>query len=580
MRAALLMLALATCGCPNTVTPPDGNTNDNTDPPPTDPNRVEVTILGQGTVNQNADGDLIVLLAVPAANWEFDRWSNAAIDDVLENPVTVDLDTVPSISVTFLRADSDDDGVPDISDDCTNTPTGSVDVNERGCAPAQRDTDGDGINDAVDQCERTPSGATIDAVGCPVGDPTTGDDDADGVSNDIDQCADTPAGAEVDANGCAKSQRDTDGDGVTDDRDRCPNTSAGTDVDNNGCTIDGGGPPPPPPPATCGNGTLDSGEECDGTAAAACPGECRADCTCPPGAAANDNCANARLVSQGTQPFSSLNATTDGVAHPGICSFFSYDHIESDVWFRYIADCSGPAIVSLCGSDYDTKLAVYRTDACPPVNLTACDDDGCGTGTSRVEFTAVAGQTYTIRVGGFEGDAGDGQLTILCNVDTCQDAAGDCFTEHGNRGCADAVCCNTTCDKDPYCCDVEWDDICAQEAAGLCTGSFAACTAGAGTCGSPHAGPGCNDVECCNAVCLNDPFCCVDTWDELCVDDAGATCFLTCGGQSGSCFQPNGTPGCQDVTCCEAICAEDSLCCSDSWDQVCADIAATTAACR
>jgi hypothetical protein len=33
--------------------------------------------------------------------------------------------------------------------------------------------------------------------------------------------------------------------------------------------------------ATCGNGHVDPGEQCDGPDASACPGSCRPDCTCP-----------------------------------------------------------------------------------------------------------------------------------------------------------------------------------------------------------------------------------------------------------------------------------------------------------
>ena len=85
-----------------------------------------------------------------------------------------------------------------------------------------------------------PSTVTVDANGCPVGDPTSGDDDADGVPNNIDQCLTTPAGATVDPNGCAATERDSDHDGVMDNVDDCPNTPEGTDVDADGCPEDGG----------------------------------------------------------------------------------------------------------------------------------------------------------------------------------------------------------------------------------------------------------------------------------------------------------------------------------------------------
>jgi len=42
-------------------------------------------------------------------------------------------------------------------------------------------------------------------------------------------------------------------------------------------------PPPPPPPSgpVCGNDVVDPGEQCDGNADAACPGQCLATCLCP-----------------------------------------------------------------------------------------------------------------------------------------------------------------------------------------------------------------------------------------------------------------------------------------------------------
>jgi len=572
---ALLLLGLVVGGCPSATPPVDNNNtngNDNTVP---NPLRVEVTIIGEGEVTQTEAGDLIILLAIGDPGWAFDRWSNAEIDNPEENPITVDIETVPSISVTFIRVDTDRDGVADLSDDCPETPAGATDVNADGCAPSERDSDGDGVNDDLDQCADTPAEVLHDENGCPIGDPTTGDDDVDGVPNNIDQCLETPAGATVDANGCATSELDSDGDSVTDDRDRCENTPPNTEVDNFGCPVDDNEPPPPPPP-TCGNGSLDAGEECDGAADGNCPGECQADCRCPTVPPFADNCADAVTITQGVRTFNSLGATTDGPDHPGICSFFGSDAIESDIWFKYVADCTGPAIASLCGSDFDTKLAVYASETCPPGSPVACSDDDCGSGfTSRAEFTVITGRTYLIRVGGFDGAQGEGQLTVLCNVDACENAAGACFEQHAGVGCDDAACCHTTCDADAYCCDVTWDDICAAEAVGLCTGNFAACTSTAGSCGSEHGGAGCGDVECCNAVCLDDPFCCVDTWDDICVDAARATCFLTCGGESGSCFLVHANPGCQDVACCETVCAIDAFCCSTDWDQECANAAAT-----
>lgn len=59
------------------------------------------------------------------------------------------------------EVDSDNDGIPNIRDYCSNTPKG-VKVDERGCP---FDTDGDGIPDYRDKEPNTPAGMDVDADG-------------------------------------------------------------------------------------------------------------------------------------------------------------------------------------------------------------------------------------------------------------------------------------------------------------------------------------------------------------------------------------------------------------------------------
>jgi hypothetical protein len=141
-------------------------------------------------------------------------------------------------------------------------------------------------------------------------------------------------------------------------------------------------------------------------------GDCSGGGPEPPG---NDDCANAAPVTNGTIGFTNIAATTDGPNEPGSCNFFSYTHIDSDVWYRYTATCNGTATVSLCGSGYDTKMAVYGT-TCPASSglALACNDDSsCGL-QSQVSFAATAGSQYLIRIGGYNGAQGNGSMTISC----------------------------------------------------------------------------------------------------------------------------------------------------------------------
>jgi hypothetical protein len=195
---------------------------------------------------------------------------------------------------------------------------------------------------------------------------------------------------------------------------------------------------------------------------------------------------------------------------------------------------------------------------------------------SRIEFAAVTGTEYLIRVGAFENAEGTGRLTISCNVNACGTSPNSCFapTATGEPGCSDGTCCGNVCNLDRFCCDVTWDNTCAGEAEGVCNGNFLACNANAGACGVADGNPGCDNQTCCNNVCLSDPFCCLTEWDATCVNEAESTCLLTCGAGAGACDSTHLTPGCSVESCCATVCGIDEFCCSTEWDQVCVDLAA------
>lgn len=51
-----------------------------------------------------------------------------------------------------------------------------------------------------------------------------------------------------------------------------------------------------------------------------------------------------------------------------------------------------------------------------------------------------------------------------CGIPT----AGACCVAHGTPGCTDATCCNQICASDPFCCNTQWDQICATAASNTC----------------------------------------------------------------------------------------------------------------
>jgi hypothetical protein len=123
----------------------------------------------------------------------------------------------------------------------------------------------------------------------------------------------------------------------------------------------------------------------------------------------NDNCSNANLVGNVTNlAFDTTNATADG---PSICM------TGPNIWYCYTASCTGSANVSLCGSSYDTKLAVYDGCQCNPTTarLIGCNDDYCNM-QSEITFDVTTGSQYLIEVGGYHQAAGQGVLSISCEA--------------------------------------------------------------------------------------------------------------------------------------------------------------------
>jgi hypothetical protein len=117
----------------------------------------------------------------------------------------------------------------------------------------------------------------------------------------------------------------------------------------------------------------------------------------------SDNCGTATAIS-GPGPFTgdNIGATNDGPAACGV--------LQSDVWYDWTAGFSGPANFSLCGSTFDTTIAVYDTAACQGAQL-ACNDDFCAF-QSQTQVNVVSGNVYKVQIGGFVGAQGSYTLSI------------------------------------------------------------------------------------------------------------------------------------------------------------------------
>jgi len=119
----------------------------------------------------------------------------------------------------------------------------------------------------------------------------------------------------------------------------------------------------------------------------------------------NDDCQNAVSVGNvKALAFNTSEATFDGL---GLCM------TSPNIWYRYTAPCTGQATISLCGSSFDTMLAVYDGAGCYPDqgDLLACNDDACDT-QSEVVIDVEGGKKYLIEVGGYDAETGQGVLAI------------------------------------------------------------------------------------------------------------------------------------------------------------------------
>lgn len=133
--------------------------------------------------------------------------------------------------------------------------------------------------------------------------------------------------------------------------------------------------------------------------------------TATPVALANDDCAGAVSVAIGANgPFDTRCATTS--VEPWPCASGG-----NDVWFTFTATCDAPHTFRTCGADFDTAIEVLD-GSCGSLTSLVCNDDASsgpcsGTRQSSATATLADGTTYYVRVGGFNGAAGQFELEVL-----------------------------------------------------------------------------------------------------------------------------------------------------------------------
>ncbi|MFL5893934.1 MAG: Ig-like domain-containing protein [Thermoleophilaceae bacterium] len=106
---------------------------------------------------------------------------------------------------------------------------------------------------------------------------------------------------------------------------------------------------------------------------------------------------------------------------------------QKSIWYAWTAPSTGPVTVDTCGSSFDTRLGVYTGARVDLLTQVASGDDVsalvCGTSgistQSQAQFTATAGQTYSIAVDGQIGATG----AVSLHLDYVPPPANDNFAD-------------------------------------------------------------------------------------------------------------------------------------------------------
>ncbi len=196
--------------------------------------------------------------------------------------------------------------------------------------------------------------------------------------------------------------------------------------------------------------------------------------------ASNDDCVGAVAVGDGSHAFDTTGATLDGTA-PIACDA----NLADDVWFAYTASCTGQVTAGAGCADAvepDTVLEIFGEGTCPPVAAIGCADDTCGLGSgfaAEASALVTSGNTYLMRVSGFNGSDETGTLDIACLASAPEDCADGIDNDFdGDIDCADADCagapacgcpCGAVISVFPHVEDFEDDALCAGTCGSACT---------------------------------------------------------------------------------------------------------------
>lgn len=124
----------------------------------------------------------------------------------------------------------------------------------------------------------------------------------------------------------------------------------------------------------------------------------------------------------GTMAAVSTTSATTETGEPAPCG-----GIGKTVWWTWTPTTGGSTTMESIAPGFDTVLAVYTGSSLTALTTVVCNDDYTGSTLSRVTFTAVAGTTYRIQGGGYNGASGTWNLKVIAPA-TCTGPTGNCFS--------------------------------------------------------------------------------------------------------------------------------------------------------
>jgi len=222
-------------------------------------------------------------------------------------------------------------------------------------------------------------------------------------------------------------------------------------------------------PFCCGDGYCAPSEDC-----ASCPEDCgvcpfcgdgicqpeigETCLTCPEDCGECPECADFIVTAPGSFSGDTCGAGYDCPLRPD-----TPEHI-----YQVTIPEDGTWVFSLCDgtTTWDTYMFLGTT-CCDPGDEIASNDDFCGL-QSQITWDLEAG-TYYCTIEGYCCDqCGFYTLDVYSTGGGGGDS--DCCYDHcaEGAGCDDAECEAIVCGMDPFCCDVCWDSLCAEEAMAFC----------------------------------------------------------------------------------------------------------------